>query len=201
MAKIYQKSFPGAKNAGFTLIELLVVVLIIGILAAVAVPQYQKAVAKSQVARLLPWFKKLKEGREVYLMNGGKQNCMDMSRYLDALGITPYRFRCSGFSTDGACENENSWCDGTLYIDDKTPIFNGTGHARYSYKRSKGQATSDFELLLLTFHRGYTSDEKTGDFFCRPNTDWGKEMCRQMASVPDPVKCDSPASECYRINL
>lgn len=60
------------KSRAFTLIELLVVVLIISILAAVAVPQYQLGVAKARYMQLITFANALRKGQVVYTLANGK---------------------------------------------------------------------------------------------------------------------------------
>ncbi len=65
---------PLCNNGGFTLIELLVVVLIIGILAAVAMPQYRVAVEKSRAVEALTTVDALKKAMDVYVLEHGIEN-------------------------------------------------------------------------------------------------------------------------------
>ncbi len=60
------------KKQGFTLIELLVVVLIIGILSAVALPQYQLAVEKSRTTGAITQLKALATAENTYYLTHGE---------------------------------------------------------------------------------------------------------------------------------
>lgn len=55
---------------GFTLIELMIVIAIIGILAAIAIPQYQNYIAKSQVSRVMSEVGAMKTAAETCINDG-----------------------------------------------------------------------------------------------------------------------------------
>ena len=127
-------------SAGFTLIELLVVVLIIGILAGVALPQYQKAVAKARYTQMIMAGKSLKDAMEVYYMANG-----DYPLYWSDLDITypgcsegtgRYLLWCDKFAVDMfAGENKN------LLFWDTYGIENGGRGQSTAEISSKSQAT------------------------------------------------------------
>jgi prepilin-type N-terminal cleavage/methylation domain-containing protein len=99
-----------SSRAGFTLIELLVVVLIIGILAAIAVPQYFKVVEKGRFAESTMCFQTLKGSQERYLIKAntytGALSDLDAtcasSKFFGAAALTPGQATWSGTLTRSA---------------------------------------------------------------------------------------------------
>ncbi|WP_105902269.1 pilin [Vibrio gangliei] len=84
---------------GFTLIELMIVVAVIGVLAAIAMPQYQKYVAKSEVASVLATLTGAKTNVEAYAVSYGE---FPASGTESDLGIPSMNLGSAAFAPDSA---------------------------------------------------------------------------------------------------
>jgi prepilin-type N-terminal cleavage/methylation domain-containing protein len=91
------------KNA-FTLIELLVAVLIIGILAAIALPQYNIAVEKSRARAVMPLVRAMYDACLRYRLVNGDYNGIDMDK-LDITIKSPVGFSCDLITDDSLTDN------------------------------------------------------------------------------------------------
>ncbi len=87
----------------FTLIELLVVVLIIGILAAIALPQYQVAVTKARMVQAVTTVTAMRQASIRYQLSNGK--------YATDFRDLDISFNCDSLSNDGnRCNMKRFFC-------------------------------------------------------------------------------------------
>lgn len=69
---MYWKSSQLKKTKGFTLIELLVVVLIIGILSAIALPQYERSVERARAAEAMSMLRSMRDAQYLCVLETGE---------------------------------------------------------------------------------------------------------------------------------
>lgn len=158
---------------GFTLIELLVVVLIIAVLAAAAMPAYQKAVERSRMVEAVNLLDTIAKAQERKYMNVNRY-----SLNFRALDVTPKEAAGQTYCTKGTVSEGAYACGtGNGFLMSLTGVSSVDG-VGYAERVGPGEL-----LYVYTLSRKYDSNGTT----CTGGNENGKALCADFCGIETPV--------------
>ncbi len=157
------------KNKGFTLIEMLVVVLIIGILAGIALPQYQMAVTKAKVASILPLMRRWKDALIEYkLQHGDYGNETDGYPDGATLGVNwPSDWSDGECGDSRECINDYWYCQANL---------EGPGLVRCGHSIDG----DNYFAIQMVQDDDFISEDFQGMMMCNADGDEAHKICKAL---------------------
>ena len=163
---------------GFTLIELLVVVLIIGILSAVALPQYTIAVEKARVTEALQNISMMEKQIDLYIAENGLPSVNERVYFKDFTTVD-----LSGGTWGGG---KSDWSS-SYYVTKNFAYYPARVNSNGGYIEVVRDSTSDtyYSLRSMTYKGDYGEEIKVGGWYhsCwTQQTDTGRKICKQLES-------------------
>ena len=174
-----------SRLGGFTLIELLVVVLIIGILAAMAMPQYFKAVERSRMAEAVTLVDSIVKAQRRKFMQTNRY-----ARNFEGLDVSPKGARGVLYYTKGDPRTGRGGNGFRILLGGST-TFNLSDVS--ADRMFDGNWASDSLQYQYSLFRNYQSDNVS----CEGHNEAGKELCADFCGIDAPSRycCDNGTSD------
>ena len=148
------------KNKAFTLIELLVVVLIIGILVAIALPQYRVAVMRARYTQGIILMDAIWQAQQVYYLANGKYGDLaDLDIQLPKASTTNMVTYDWGF-----CYNDpKTWYEGYCSFSSTLSYFRGYKTGKRQCRVQLGKSDSQTATKVCLSFGGYAKNTNSNE--------------------------------------